>query len=100
MSDAGEEILRAKARCADEDGAKPSFRKTLRNANINYSSGWFFVTSQVAHNKSIFGAIVGEKVVLNELGQSVWEYWQGLPATAQNGLPPRCTTNQRVTFRV
>jgi len=56
------------------------FRKSLRNANINYSSGWFFVTSQVAHNKSIFGAIVGEKVVLNELGQKVWEYWQGLPA--------------------
>ena len=57
-----------------------TFRKSLRNVNINYSSGWFFVTSQVAHNKSIFGAIVGEKVVLNELGQRVWEYWQGLPA--------------------
>ena len=56
-----------------------TFRKSLRNVNINYSSGWFFVTSQVAHNKSIFGAIVGEKVVLNELGQRVWEYWQGLP---------------------
>ena len=55
------------------------FRKSLRNANINYSSGWFFVTSQVAHNKSIFGAIVGETVVLNDLGQRVWEYWQGLP---------------------
>lgn len=47
---------------------------------INYSSGWFFVTSQVAHNKSIFGTIVGEKVVLNDLGQRVWEYWMGLPA--------------------
>ena len=64
----------AKAHCSD------MFRKSLRNANINYSCGWFFVTSQVAHNKSIFGAIVGEKVVLNELGQRVWEYWQGLPA--------------------
>ena len=119
MSDAGEEFMRAKARCTDGgraganqarradggglganqarrtdggDGAmtrtdsrakacRPDmFRKSLRNANINYSSGWFFVTSQVAHNKSIFGAIVGEKVVLNELGQKVWEYWQGLPA--------------------
>ena len=54
-------------------------RKSLRNANINYRSGWFFVTSQVAHNKSMFGAIVGDKVVLNGLGRKVWEYWQGLP---------------------
>ena len=71
--------MRAKARRADGGGDKPLFRKSLRNANINYRSGWFFVTSQVAHNKSMFGAIVGDKVVLNELGQKVWEYWQGLP---------------------
>ena len=32
--------------------AKP-FRKSLRNENINYRSGWFFVTMQVEHNKSI-----------------------------------------------
>ena len=107
MSDGNEEILRAKARRTDEgggaanqadmrakarrsddggqarrtdeEGGKPLFRKSLRNANINYRSGWFFVTSQVAHNKSMFGAIVGDKVILNELGQKVWEYWQGLP---------------------
>ena len=60
-------------------GDKPLFRKSLRNANINYSCGWFFVTSQVAHNKLIFGTIVGEKVVLNDLGQRVLEYWQGMP---------------------
>ena len=106
MSDVGAEFLRAKARRTDGGGlganqarrtdggraganqadmwakahSSDMFRKSLRNANINYSCGWFFVTSQVAHNKSIFGAIVGEKVVLNELGQRVWEYWQGLPA--------------------
>jgi len=56
------------------------FRKSLRNEHINYRSGWFFVTSQVAHNKSIFGAIVGDKVVHNELGRKVWEFWLGLPA--------------------
>ncbi len=67
------------ARRSDGGGDKPIFRKSLRNANINYRSGWFFVTSQVAHNKSMFGAIVGDKVILNELGQKVWEYWQGLP---------------------
>ena len=67
------------ARRTDGEGDKHLFRKSLRNANINYRSGWFFVTSQVAHNKSMFGAIVGDKVVLNELGRKVWEYWQGLP---------------------
>lgn len=55
------------------------FRKSLRNPHVNYRSGLFFVTSQVAHNKSIFGAIVGEKVVHNELGRKAWEYWLGLP---------------------
>ena len=86
MNNAGDEILRAKARRTDEGlGANQTrctdmFRKSLRNANINYRCGWFFVTSQVAHNKSIFGAIVGEKVVLNDLGQKVWKYWQELPA--------------------
>ena len=43
----------------------------LRNANINYSRGTFFVTMQAAFNKTIFGAIVGEKCVLNELGGAV-----------------------------
>ena len=56
------------------------FRKSLRNANINYRNGWFFVTSQVAHNKSILGAIVGEECVLNSLGKKVREYWLSLPA--------------------
>ncbi len=31
------------------------FRKSLLNENINYRNGWFFVTSQVARNKSILG---------------------------------------------
>ena len=61
------------------DGGQPRFRKSLRNANINYRNGWFFVTCQVAHNKSIFGAIVGERCELNELGRQVEAYWRGLP---------------------
>ena len=60
--------------------AKPYFHKSLRNQNINYSSGWWSVSIQVAKNKSIFGAIVGDKVVLNALGRAVEEYWQSLPA--------------------
>ena len=57
-----------------------SFRKSLRNAAINYRNGWFFVTCQVALNKSIFGAIVGEQCVLNDLGRKVEAYWRELPA--------------------
>ena len=49
------------------------FRPMLRNENINYSYGWFFVTIQAAFNKTIFGAIVGEECVLNELGKAVAE---------------------------
>ena len=57
-----------------------TFRKSLRNAAINYRNGWFFVTCQVARNKSILGAIVGERCELNSLGRQVEEYWRGLPA--------------------
>ena len=57
----------------------PRFRKSLRNANINYRNGWFFVTCQVAHNKSIFGAIVGERCELNSFGRQVEAYWRELP---------------------
>ena len=53
-------------------------RPMLRNANINYSRGTFFVTIQAAFNKTIFGAIVGEKCVLNELGGAVEESLKSL----------------------
>ena len=43
----------------------------LRNPNIDYERGWFSVTVQVAHNKSVFGAIVGEKCELNALELAV-----------------------------
>lgn len=56
------------------------YHKSLRNPNINYRSGWWSVSIQVAKNKSILGAIVGDKVVLNALGREVEEYWKGLPA--------------------
>ncbi len=64
------------------DGAAdvPRFHKSLSNTNINYRNGWFFVTWQTAHNKSIFGAIVGNRCELNELGRRVEEYWREMPA--------------------
>lgn len=52
---------------------------SLRNPNINYRSGWWSVSIQVAKNKSIFGAIVGDKVALNALGRAVEAYWRALP---------------------
>ena len=55
------------------------WHKSLRNPNINYQSGWWSVSIQVAKNKSILGAIVGEKVVLNTLGRAVDDYWRTLP---------------------
>ena len=63
-----------------EKGGKRTFRKSLRNTAINYRNGWFFVTCQVAHNKSIFGAIVGDRCELNSFGQQVEAYWRALPA--------------------
>ena len=60
------------------DGYEKKFRPMLRNANIDYSHGTFFVTIQAAFNKTIFGAIVGEKCVLNELGEAVTESLRAL----------------------
>lgn len=52
----------------------------LRNSSINYGDGWFFVTFQVALNKSVFGAIVGESCALNGLGVAVRDAWLSHPA--------------------
>jgi len=45
----------------------------LRNPNINYLKGWFFVTFQVARNKSVFGVISDKKLIHNVLGEMVLE---------------------------
>lgn len=56
-----------------------SMSNPLRNPNINYERGWFFITVQVAHNKSAFGAVVGEKCELNTLGLTVRDAWLAHP---------------------
>lgn len=56
----------------------------LRNKNINYDEGWFFVTFQVAQNKSLLGAIVEEQCILNELGNAIEENIQKLPKIYKN----------------
>ena len=58
---------------------EPYHRKSLRNAAINYRAGWWAITVQVAKNKSLLGAVVGESVVLNDLGKAVEAYWLSLP---------------------
>lgn len=50
----------------------------LRNQNINYFKGWFFVTFQVAMNKTVFGVISDKKLILNALGEMVRENLLGL----------------------
>lgn len=54
-------------------------RKSLRNTNIDYSRGLFFVTFQVSWNKSLLGAIVGDSVVLNSFGRAIEALWRVLP---------------------
>ena len=54
-------------------------RTSLRQAAISYRSGWWSVTVQVAKNKSLLGAVVGDRVALNALGRAVASVWRALP---------------------
>lgn len=65
--------------CSETDVMQAYFHKSLRNKNINYRHGRYFVTMQVAHNMSLLGAIVGERSVLNALGKAVEEALLSLP---------------------
>ncbi|MGI5868135.1 MAG: transposase, partial [Kiritimatiellia bacterium] len=53
-------------------------RTSLRNPAINYAHGWFFITTQVAMNKTMFGVIADGRCVLNALGQRVEACWLSL----------------------
>ena len=55
------------------------WRKSLRNPRIHYRSGWFFVTSQVARNKCVLGAVVAGRFSPTPLGEAVREAWLALP---------------------
>ena len=70
-SGVGIETLPPSAKDSQPNDGERKHRPMLRNANIDYSHGTFFVTIQAAFNKTIFGAIVGAKSVLNELGEAV-----------------------------
>ena len=53
----------------------------LRNPNINYFKGWFFVTMQVAKNQSVFGVISDKRLLQNKLGEMVRENLLGRRAS-------------------
>lgn len=55
------------------------WHKSLRSSTINYRSGWWSVSIQIAKNKSLLGAIVGDCVALNALGKAIEAYWRELP---------------------
>ena len=61
--------------------ALPRRRVSPRNPRINYRNGWFFVTCQIAHNKSILGAISDGRFLPSPLGAIVDSVWRKLPAT-------------------
>ena len=48
-----------------------NFCKSLRNKNINYKNGYFFITIQVNQNKSIFGAMNMSCGMLLKFGQEI-----------------------------
>ncbi len=63
----------------EKENAPHVRRLSLRHAAISYRAGWWSVTVQVAKNKSLLGAVVGEQVVLNALGRAVEAAWRALP---------------------
>ena len=77
-SGVGIEALPPSAKDSQPNDGERKHRPMLRNANIDYSHGTFFVTIQAAFNKTIFGAIVGDRNVLNELGKAVEESLRSL----------------------
>ena len=60
-----------------------TIHKSLRSSRIDYSQGRFFVTSQVAHNQSVFGAVAEERMHHSPFG----EYMQGLLTRVPEQFP-------------
>lgn len=52
-------------------------RKVNRLPKYDYSqSGWYFVTICTNHMKQWFGEVKNRKIILNECGKIVWNYWK------------------------
>jgi REP element-mobilizing transposase RayT len=57
----------------------PPRRKSLRLPGYDYSqTGAYFVTICVKSRECLFGAVISEEMIVNELGRIVQSYWQNL----------------------
>lgn len=55
-------------------------RRQIRLANYDYSQlGAYYVTICTYRREHVFGNVVNGKMVLNELGVIINQYWQKLP---------------------
>lgn len=55
-------------------------RKNIRLNNYDYSTeGAYFITICTEKHKSVFGKIVNEKMILNDLGNRIFQFWSQLP---------------------
>jgi len=54
--------------------------KSTRLENYDYSqNGLYFVTICIKDREELFGEIIGEKMVLNEVGKIANQFWQEMP---------------------
>jgi len=60
-------------------------RKLIRLQNFDYSSsGAYFVTICTKNRKPFFGEIIGNKMILNRIGDAACDYWQETPKHFSN----------------
>ncbi len=75
----------------------PYYHKSLRNRNINYRSGWWSVSIQVAKNKSIFGAMPNhywDDLITSEAEFKGWQkYIRENPANWSSDRYGACTAH-------
>ena len=54
-------------------------RKPNRLKHYNYSNaGWYFVTICTHNHNNYFGNIVKNKMILNKMGEIVYQYWKNI----------------------
>lgn len=54
--------------------------KSIRLEGYDYAQdGWYFVTICTKDKECLFGDIINEKMVLNDLGKMAEKYWQEIP---------------------
>lgn len=54
-------------------------RQSIRLPEYDYNSGIFFVTICSFQRECVFGEVVGKKVLLNDMGKIVKNFWEKIP---------------------